>query len=177
MNKNKEKQTMRLSTTPMQLYKRTNEKSRKTNRSISDESVQKCTSLNGNSMYLRDRSDAMTRNPKKQIIELNKLMSGNPRISTPTNGNTGEQRHDVVNARKLCVRIQRLLYQRYIESCSHYLTGNDKLFTPYPRRGNKPRLSKFLQISGFTSSKMTFLSAQTDLKIFNFSQASRLDLN
>ena len=41
-------------------------------------------------MYLRDRSDAMTRNPKKQIIELNKLMSGNPRISTPTNGNTGE---------------------------------------------------------------------------------------
>ena len=83
-------------------------------------------------MYLRDRPDAMTRNPKKQIIELSKLMSGNPRISTLTNGSTSKKRHNVVNGRKICVRIHRLLYQRYIKSRSHYLMGNDKLFTPYP---------------------------------------------
>ena len=110
---------MRLSTTPMNLNKRTNEKNRKTDRSISDESVQKCTSLNGNGMYMRNRP-AITRNPKEKIIELNKLMCGNPRISTPTNGSTSKKRHDVINARKPCVKIHRLLYQRYIESCNHY---------------------------------------------------------
>ena len=131
MYKNREKQTMRLSITPMNLYKRTYEKSRKTNRSISDESVQKRTSLNRNGMYVRNRPNAMTRNPKEQIIGLSKLMCGNPRISTPTNGSTSTKRHNVVNGRKLCVRIHRLLYQRYIKSWSHYLTGNNKLFTPY----------------------------------------------
>ena len=69
MYKNREKQTMRPSITPMNLYKRTHEKSRKTNRSISDESVQKRTSLNRNGMYVRNRPNAMTRNPKVQIIE------------------------------------------------------------------------------------------------------------
>ena len=132
MNKNWEEQTMWFSTTPINLYKRTNKKSRKTHRSISDESVQKRTSLSGNHMYMRDRPDTMTRNPKEQIIELSKLMSSNPRISTPTNGSTGEKWHDVIIGRNFCVRIHRLLYQRYFESCSHYLMGNDKLFTPYP---------------------------------------------
>ena len=123
---------MRLSTTPMNLNKRTNEKNRKTDRSISDESIQKRTSLNGNGMYMRNRPDAMTRNPKEQIIELSKLMCDNPRISTPTNGSTGKKRHNVIYARNICVRVHRLLYQRYIESYSHYLTSDDKLFTPYP---------------------------------------------
>jgi len=123
---------MRLSTTPMNLKKRTNEKSRKTDRSISDESVQERTSLNGNDMYVRNRPNVMARNPEEQIVELSKLMYGNPRISTPTNGSTRKKRHNVVNGRKLCVRIHRLLYQRYIKSRSHYLTGNDKLFTLYP---------------------------------------------
>ena len=116
----------------MNLYKRMYEKSRKTDRSISDESIQKCTSLSRNGMYVRNRPDVMTRNPKEQIIELSKLMCGNPRISTPTNGSTSKNRHNVVNGRKLFVRIRRLLYQMYIKSWSHYLTGNDKLFTPYP---------------------------------------------
>ena len=123
---------MRLSTNPMNLYKRMYEKSRKTDRSISDESIQKPTSLKGNGMYMRNRPDAVTRNPKEQIIELSKLMCDNPRISTPANGSTGKKRHNVNYARKLYVRIHRLLYQRYIESYSHYLTSDDKLFTPYP---------------------------------------------
>ena len=116
----------------MNLNKRTNEKSRKTNRSINDESGQEHTFLNGNGMYVRNRPDIMTRNPKEQIIELSKLMCVNPRISTPTNGSTSNKRHNVVNGRNLCVKVHRLLYQRYTKSRSHYLTGNDKLFTPYP---------------------------------------------
>ena len=39
MYKNLEKQTMGLSTTPMNLYKRTYEKSMKTNKNISNKSV------------------------------------------------------------------------------------------------------------------------------------------
>ena len=61
-------------TTPMNLNKRANEKSEKTHRSIGDESVQKRTSLNRNSMKIRDRPNGVTRNPKKQIVELSKLM-------------------------------------------------------------------------------------------------------
>ena len=104
---------MGFGTTPMNLNKRTNKKSRKTDRSISDESVQECTSLNGNGMYIRNRSNVVTRNPKEQVIELDKLMCGNSRISTPTNGSTSMKRHDVIERRNLCVRIHRLLYQRY----------------------------------------------------------------
>ena len=99
MNENRETQTMRLSTTPMNLNNRMNEKSRKTYRSISDESIQKRTSLSRNGMYMRNRPNAMTRNPKEQIVELSKLMCGNPRISTLTNGSTSKKRHDVVNGR------------------------------------------------------------------------------
>ena len=82
---------MKLSATPMNLNKRTNKKSRKTDRSISDESVQECTSLNGNGMYMRNWPTAVTRNPKEQVIELSKLMRGNPRINILTNGSTGNE--------------------------------------------------------------------------------------
>ena len=41
MNENRKKKTMRFSTTPMNFNQRKNEKSRKTHRSIGDESVQK----------------------------------------------------------------------------------------------------------------------------------------
>ena len=82
---------------------------------------------------MRDRPNTITRNPKKQIIELSKLRRGNPRISTPINGSTGDEGHDIIERRSLCVRVHRLLYQRYTKSRSHYLRGNDKLFTPYPR--------------------------------------------
>ena len=44
-----------------------------------------------NAHLMGDRLDTMTRKPKEQIIELSKLMSSNPRISTPTNSSTGEK--------------------------------------------------------------------------------------
>ena len=120
MNENQEKQTMWLSATPMNLNKRTNEKSRKIDRSISDESVQEIGQMLWQTIL------------RKQIIKLSKLICGNPRISTPTNGSTSKKRHNVFKRRKLCVRIHRLLYQKNTKSRSHYLTGNNKLFTLYP---------------------------------------------
>ena len=123
---------MRPIATPMNLNRRTNKKSRKTDRSISDESVQERTSLNENGIYMRNRPNIVTRNAKEQVIELCKLMCGNSRISTLTNGSTGKKRHDVIEKRNFYVRIHKLLYQRYTKSRSHYLRGNDKLFTPYP---------------------------------------------
>ena len=100
--------------------------------SIDDESVQKRTSLNGNIMKMRDRPNTMTRNPKKQIVKLNKLMRSDTRISTLTNGSTGDERHDVIEWRGLSVRVHGLPYQRYTKSKGHYSKSNNISFTSYP---------------------------------------------
>ena len=53
-------------TTPMNLNQGTNEKMRKTHRS---KGIQKCTSLNRNSVQMRDGPNRMARNPKKRDNE------------------------------------------------------------------------------------------------------------
>ena len=90
MYENREEKTMCCRITPMNLNQGSNEKSRKTHKSISHKGIQKCTSLNRNGVQVRDKPDRMTRNPEKQIMNLDKLMGGNPRINTPLNGSTGE---------------------------------------------------------------------------------------
>ena len=65
MNKNKEKQTMSSRTTPMNLNQRMYEKMRKTHRSVRDKRIQKCTSLQRNSVQVRDRPNGMARNPEE----------------------------------------------------------------------------------------------------------------
>ena len=90
MYKNREENTICCRATPMNLNQGSNKKSRKTHRSISHKSIQKCISLNRNGVQVRDRSDRMTRNPEKQIMNLSKLMGGDTRISTALNGSTGE---------------------------------------------------------------------------------------
>ena len=132
MNENPEKQTMGFCTTPMNLNKWTNKKCRETNRSISDESVQERTSLNKNGVNMRNGPNTMTGYPKKQVIKLSKLMRGNPRINTPTNGSTGDEGHDIIKMWRFWVSIHKLLYQRYIKSRGHYHRSNNILFTPYP---------------------------------------------
>ena len=107
MNNNWKEQAMGFGTTPLNLNKWANEKRGKTHKNISDESVQKRTSLNRNSINMRDRPNTVTRNSKEQIVELNKLMRSNMRISTPTNGSTGNEWHNVIRS-------------------------NDILFTSYP---------------------------------------------
>ena len=83
-------------------------------------------------MKMRDRPNRMTRNLEKQIIKLSKLMGSDMRISIPTNGSTGDERHDVIKKRGLSVWVHGLLYQRYTKSRGHYRRSNDILFTPYP---------------------------------------------
>ena len=87
----------------MNLNQRSNEKSRKTHKSISHKGIQKCTSLNRNDVQVRDRPNRITRNPEEQIIELNKLMRGDTRISTPLNESTSDVRHNVIKRKGLCV--------------------------------------------------------------------------
>ena len=90
MYKNKEEKTMCSKTTPINLTQGMNEKSKKTHRSISHKGIQKCTSLNRNCVQMRDRPNRMTRNPEKQIMNLNKLMRGDMRMNIPLNGSTDE---------------------------------------------------------------------------------------
>ena len=76
MNKNKKEKSMSRRTTPMNLNQRTNEKMRKTHRSVCDKSIQK-------SMQMRDGPNRMARNPEKELMNLGQLMRGDPRIRTP----------------------------------------------------------------------------------------------
>ena len=69
MNKNKEEKKMCSRTTPMNLNQGSNEKSRKTHRSICHKGIQKCISLNRNDVQVGDGLDGMTRNPKKTSNE------------------------------------------------------------------------------------------------------------
>ncbi len=90
MNKNRKEKNTSRRTTPMNLNQGTNEKIRKTHRSIYDKGIQKCTSLDRNSMQMRDGPDRMERNPEKQIMNLGQLMRSDLRISTPLNGSTSQ---------------------------------------------------------------------------------------
>ena len=82
MNKNWKEKSMSRRTTFMNPNQKSNEKMRKTHRSICDKSIQKCTSLNRNSVQMRDRPDRMAKNPKKEIMNLGQLMRSDPRIRT-----------------------------------------------------------------------------------------------
>ena len=77
-------------TTPMNLYQGSNEKMRKTHKSICHKGIQKCTSLEMNGVQMRDRPNRMARNPKKEIMNLDQFMRGNLRIRTPLNGRPSE---------------------------------------------------------------------------------------
>jgi len=62
---------------------------------------------------MRDRPNGVTRNLEKQIIELSKLMGSDMRIISPTNGSTGDERHDIIKGRGFNVRVHGMSYQRY----------------------------------------------------------------
>ena len=54
----------------MNVYQGSNEKIRKTYRSIYHKGIQKCTSLERNDVQMRDRLNRMARNPEKEIMNL-----------------------------------------------------------------------------------------------------------
>ena len=132
VNKNREEQNMSSKTTPMNLNQRTNEKMRKTNRSINNKGIKKCTTLQRNVVQMRDRPKRMTRNPKEKIVNLSELSYSDPRIRTPLDKRPSDIRHDVVQGRGLIIRVDRMLDHRYPKSISHYRRSNGVFFTSYP---------------------------------------------
>ena len=90
MNKNRKEKSMNSRTTPMYLNQRTNKKMRKAYRSINNKGIQKCTSLQRNSVQVKDRQNRMARNPKEKIVNLGQLMRGDPRIRTPLDRSTSD---------------------------------------------------------------------------------------
>ena len=132
MYENKEEKPMCCRNSPMNLNQGSNEKNRKTHRSISHKGIQKCTSLNRNGVQVRDGPDRMTRNLEKKIMNLGKLMGGNQRISNPLNGSTSEISHNFIKRRGLIIKVYWLSYQRYPKGRGHYWRSNDILITPNP---------------------------------------------
>ena len=90
MNKNRKENSMSNRTTPMYLNQRMNKKMRKAHWSISNKGIQKCTSLQRNSVQLRDKQNRMARNPKEKIVNLGQLVRGDPRIRTPLDRSTSD---------------------------------------------------------------------------------------
>ena len=70
MNENRMKKSMSGKGTPMNFVQRTKKQMRKTDMSISNKSVQKCTLLQGNGVQMRDRPQGMTCYPKEMIGSL-----------------------------------------------------------------------------------------------------------
>ena len=75
MNENRMKKSMSSRGTPMNFVKRTKKQMRKTNKSIRNKSIQKCTLLQRNGVQMRDRSQGMTHYPKEKIGSLSEVVS------------------------------------------------------------------------------------------------------
>ena len=90
MNENRMKKRMSGRGTPMNFIQKTKKQMRKTNRSIRNNSIQKCTSLQRNGVQIRDRPQGMTRYPKEKIGSLSELSRSDPRIRTPPDRSTND---------------------------------------------------------------------------------------
>ena len=90
MNENRMKKRMSGRGTPMNFIQKTKKQMRKTNRSIRNKSIQKCTSLQKNGVQMRDRPQGMTRYPKEKIGSLSELSRSDPRIRTPPDRSTND---------------------------------------------------------------------------------------
>ena len=88
MDKDSKEKSMGSRRTPINLIHRTKKQMRKTNRSIRDKSVQKCTLLQRNGVQMRDKSQEMTRYPKEKIGSLSELRRSDLRIRTPPDRST-----------------------------------------------------------------------------------------
>ena len=71
----------------------------------------------------------MTSNPKEEIVNLSELGSSDPRIRTPLNRRPSDIKHDVVQGRRLIIRVDRMLDHRYPKNSSHYRRSNGVVFT------------------------------------------------
>ena len=69
---------------------------------------------------MRDRPKRMTSNPKKKIVNLSELSSSDLRIRTSLDRRPSDIRHDVVQGRRLIIRVDRMLDHWHLKSSSHY---------------------------------------------------------
>ena len=74
----------------------------------------------------------MTRYPKEKIGSLSELSRSDLRIRTLLDRSPSDVRHDVIQGRKLIIRIDKVLGQWYPKSISHYPRSNGILYTSYP---------------------------------------------
>ena len=132
MNENRMEKSMSGRRTPINLIHRTKKQMRKTDRSISNKSIQKCTTLQRNGVQMINRPQRMTSYPKEKIVNLSELSSSDPRIRTPLDRRPSDVRHNVVKGWRLGIGIDRVLNQRYPKSINHYRRSNGVLFTSYP---------------------------------------------
>ena len=83
-------------------------------------------------MQMRDRPQRMTSYPKEKIVNLNEISSNDLRIRTPLDRRPSDVRHDVVQGRRLIIKVDRMLDHWHPKSISHYRRSNGVLFTSYP---------------------------------------------
>ena len=74
----------------------------------------------------------MTSNPKENIMNQSELSSGDPRIKTPLNRRPSDIRHDVIQGRRLIIRVDRMPDHWYPKGINHYRMSNGVPYTPYP---------------------------------------------
>ena len=108
MNENRMEKSMSGRRTPINLIHRTKKQMRKTDRSISNKSIQKCTTLRRNGVQMRDRPQGMTRYSKEEIGSLSELNRSDLRIKTPSERSPGDVRHDVVQGKRLIISIDKV---------------------------------------------------------------------
>ena len=80
---------------------------------------------------MRDRPKRMTSNPKEKMVNLYEFSSSDLRIRTPLDRRPSDIKHDVVQGKRLIIRVDRMLDHWYPKSISHYQRGNGVPYTPY----------------------------------------------
>ena len=89
---------------------------------------------------MRDRPQRLTINPKEKIVNLHELSSGDLRIRTPLDRRPSDIRHDVVQGRRLIIRVDKMLDHWHPKSSNHYRRSNGVLITPYPTSHKSVRI-------------------------------------
>ena len=74
----------------------------------------------------------MTSNPKEEIMNRSELSSGDPRIRTLLDRRPSDIRHDVIQGKRLIIRVNRMLDHWHPKGSSYYRRGNGVPYTPYP---------------------------------------------
>ena len=87
--------------------------------------------LQRNGVQMRDRPKRMTSNPKEEIMNLNELSCGDSRIRTLLDRRPSDIRHDVIQGRRLIIRVDKVLDHWYPKGINHYRRGNGVPYTPY----------------------------------------------